>query len=102
MRRMKPDDRCAAILEAALAVAVREGYAGVSLAKVAEGAGVSAPLVLYHFADMDNLRRRLMVYAVQQECLPLIAQGMAVGDPMVRLASSELRERAVLWLSGRD
>ena len=43
------------IIEAAIAELAESGYAGTSLAKVAERAGISKGVVLYHFADKDEL-----------------------------------------------
>jgi AcrR family transcriptional regulator len=43
------------ILEAAIEVLKADGYAGLTLAKVAAGAGESKPLVAYHFGSKQGL-----------------------------------------------
>jgi len=45
-----------AILDAALEVTAKKGVSEVSLATVADGAGVSKALVVYHFGSMNALR----------------------------------------------
>ena len=47
----------AAIREAATALFAERGFAGTSVADVAEAAGVAKPSVLYHFSDKDTLWR---------------------------------------------
>ena len=56
----------AAILEAAEDLFSRIGYEGVSLAEVAELAGVSRGLPSYFFSDKQTLYRRVMERAVAQ------------------------------------
>ena len=56
-RRSKGDDSAArtALLEAAQAVMVEEGYAAVTTRRVAARAGVNNGLVYYYFGTMDEL-----------------------------------------------
>lgn len=46
-----------AIISAATALFAERGYAGVSIADIAEGAQATKPAVLYHFGDKDSLWR---------------------------------------------
>src|SRR3954468_20866982 len=43
------------ILEAAIEVLKSDGYAGLTIAKVAEAAGESKPLVVYHYGSKQGL-----------------------------------------------
>src|SRR4051794_41928945 len=43
------------ILDAAIEVLKSEGYAGLTIAKVAAGAGESKPLVAYHYGSKQGL-----------------------------------------------
>lgn len=83
---MVPDERRAAILAAARGEFSRRSYAAVSVADVAAAAGVSPPLVVFHFGSKQKL------YAeVVQQATDLIAQGLAAvpGEPSLqRLAAS--------------
>lgn len=47
--------RRAQIIEAAIDTIAKQGSAHVSLAKIAEQAGISTSLILYHFKDKDEL-----------------------------------------------
>lgn len=47
--------RKSAIIKSAAATFAAEGYAGASLARVAEGLGISKSAVLYHFSTKDQL-----------------------------------------------
>lgn len=44
-----------AILDATVAIMVEDGYAAVTSRRVAERAGLNAPLIHYHFGSMDDL-----------------------------------------------
>ncbi|WP_051025642.1 MULTISPECIES: TetR/AcrR family transcriptional regulator [Nocardia] len=54
-RPSKAKERIPEILEAAYAVVVRDGLAGVTFSKVAEAAGLQRTLVLHYFGSRDEL-----------------------------------------------
>ncbi len=87
------------ILAAALKLAEKVGYSQISREAVAKASGVSAPLVTYHMGTMPEFRRKIMREAVRTECLPVIAQGLALKDKHARKASEELRARALQSLA---
>lgn len=90
----------AAILEAALAVAVREGFNKIRQLNVAQEAGFSGPAVQHHFGTMAKMRKEVMRYAVKKECLPVIAQGLSMGDAQANKAGPDLKKRALQQLAG--
>lgn len=51
-------------IDATLALLTEHGYAGVSLSKIAERAGVSKPTVLYHFHDKAAVVRAAYGYVL--------------------------------------
>jgi TetR/AcrR family transcriptional regulator len=59
----KPSRSKDAILAAALKVFARDGFDGASLPRIAEGAGVAHPSILYHFQSKDNLWRQTVDHA---------------------------------------
>ena len=59
-RKLPEEERRAAILRAAYAVATREGLAGVTARAVAAEAGVSSGLVFFHFGEKDALLAALL------------------------------------------
>jgi len=94
-KRMKPTDRKAEILHAALQAAEASHYMHITREDIAARAGVSASAVSYHFENMDVLRVQLMRCAIRREFLPVIAQGCVAGDLYVLKAPEELRRRAI-------
>jgi TetR/AcrR family transcriptional regulator, fatty acid metabolism regulator protein len=49
------------IVECAIEVIAEEGFAQASLARIAQRAGVAKSVVLYHFADRDELVERVLM-----------------------------------------
>ena len=97
--RMKPADRKNAILDAAVATASKVGFANLRLAQVAQIAECSNALVVQHFATMVQLRRAVMRKAIKDRTLPIIAAGIAIGDPTAAKVPPELRKAALASLA---
>ena len=97
--KMHPADRIAQILDAALVVASKVGYARLTREDIAKRADVPASLISYHLGTMPALRRKIMREAIRTECLPVVAQGLAIRDRFALKAPAELRARAVASLS---
>lgn len=93
--KLEARERKAQILTAALDVCANVGYARVTRDQIAEQAKCAPTLVAYHFGTMPSLRRDIMREAVRVECLPVIAQGLALRDSHALKAPEELRRRAV-------
>src|SRR5262245_9976730 len=109
-RRLPPEQRRAQLAEAALAVAARQGYAGLSLDDVGERAGVTRNL-LYHYFP----RGRLDVFLAALERAGDELTGDFIVDPeqpvAERLAANTMRaiEHAegasdawLVWRHGRS
>ena len=97
--KMHPADRIAQILSAALVVASKVGYARLTREDIAKRADVPASLISYHLGTMPALRRKIMREAIRTECLPVVAQGLAIRDRFALKAPADLRARAVASLS---
>ncbi len=65
-KRMKHQERRAAILESAAEVFARTGYDGATTARLAEAAGVSEPVLYRHFPDKEQLYCATLEWAAQQ------------------------------------
>ncbi|MFO0559774.1 MAG: TetR/AcrR family transcriptional regulator [Polyangiales bacterium] len=65
-QRLSEDERKSAILEAAFSVAARERLDAVTTRRVAEVAGVSAGLVIFHFESKDKLLLALCEQVVDE------------------------------------
>lgn len=93
--KLQARERVAQILKAALDLSPTRGYNRVTRDEIAQRAGIPASLIAYHCGSMADLRRDIMREAVRAECLPVIAQGLALRDRHALKASEELRRRAL-------
>lgn len=68
MRSTDPDDATtrSRIRDEAIALFGRDGFAATSVRAIAEAAGVSAALVIHHFASKDGLRRACDEYVIAE------------------------------------
>jgi AcrR family transcriptional regulator len=97
--RRSTDGKKKKILEAAVHLAVDKGYQNIERAEIAGLARVSPGLVAYYFDDMERLKRTVLLYAIHNENLAIVAQGLAVNDELVKkYASIELCESAAAAL----
>lgn len=99
MSKLEARARAAQILAAALRLAEWFGYTNVTRDQVAARIGVAPSLIPHYMGTMASLRRKIMREAVRLECLPVIAQGLAVRDPHALAAPPELRQRAARHLA---
>ncbi len=99
-KRVHPTIRRDLLLDAAVTVARRDGFNSMTRNSIAEQAGVSPPLVSRYLGTMKQLKRDVMRSAVQRSILPIVAQGLALGDPHAMKAPFDLRERAARSIAG--
>jgi len=87
-RRLAPDERRAAILTAAREVFSRRPYADVSMAGIAQVAGVSAPLVAFYFGS-----KRALYLEVLRTAVTSIGAGLAAvpGPPSLERLRASVR-----------
>lgn len=97
--RMTPDARSAEILGAAVKLAKRVGFRKLTRDGVAKAAKVSTGLVSTHFGGIEKLRDEVMRVAVNDEILPIVADGIANGNRIARRAPASLRARALQSLA---
>lgn len=83
------------ILRAALLCARTEGVQWITRDQVAAAAQVAPGLVNYYFETMRDLKRAVFAAAVQEQVLPLIAQGLADGNQACKDAPEWLRKKAL-------
>lgn len=85
------------ILDTALKMLIRSGYASVNIKTVAAEAGCSTQPVMWHFGSMEGFRRELALYArsYAQERMETVPDGDAVsafermGEGYIRMAATE-------------
>ena len=90
--RTPPENARQAILDAALSVFARQGYAGTSIQDILEEIGVSKPALYYHFESKAGLFRALLDHAYD-ECFRLMQTAVAPlppGEDQLAAAASAL------------
>lgn len=95
MKRLKPEARKLSIFEAMLPLAETHGYEFVTRDMLGGALGITGNAVQYHFGTMCALREEFMGFAVRNEILSIIAQGVARGNEQALKAPADLRGRAV-------
>ena len=97
--RLAPKVRKQEILIAAVECTQHHGINGLRRDAVAERAGVANGLVTRYFNTMTQLKHAVVRYAVHNEILGIIAEGLALRDPEACKASEELKKKAVASLN---
>lgn len=98
--KLEARERIAQILGAALTLCTKQTtYSRITREEIARHANIPPTLITYHMGTMADLRRDIMREAVRQECLPVIAQGLAARDRHALKAPEELRARALQSLA---
>lgn len=99
-------DNREAILEAAVREIARKGVRGFRVEEVATDAGVSAPLLYYHFADRHGLIRAALAHAGERapsSALRLALSGTSAYEAIESVLVAEfdddpaVRDYAVVW-----
>lgn len=88
-----------AILKAAVRLALGQGFRNFSRDDVAAEAKTATGTVSYHYRDMSGLRRAVMQYAIDNEVLKIVAQGLAEGHSLASKAPDALKQRAARALA---
>ena len=83
--RRRSDVRREEILDATLAVVVRDGLAAARVGDVAQVLGVSSGLIFYHFGTKDALVADAFAYAVEQDLARLAGAVEGEREPVERL-----------------
>lgn len=99
-RRVEPRARKAEIVLAAIELARRHGYTGITRELIAERAGCSVRLINYYFTTIAELRGIVMAEAVKQVIVEIIAQGLALRDPQAIDVPQPVKMRAVAYIMG--
>lgn len=98
--RLKPQDRKAEILTAAIKVAGRPGgWSTLTRESVANEAGCAVGLVSRYFGTMACFKRAIMRAAVNDRDLSIIAQGLATRDVNAIKADADLKAQALATLA---
>lgn len=92
---MMREDRAAKVLGAACHLANKYDLSAVTRSRVAASAGVSDATVSNAFGGMDALLVAVMSEAVSRPLLKVLAQGLAMGDPIALAAPDDVKYAAL-------
>ena len=95
---MKPTERKAGILRAALELAKRRGFEGFTREAIAEAAGITPALVTHYFGPMPGIRDAVLIEAVELEVLEVIAHGILIRSDHTQSLGPRLRRRVVKYM----
>ena len=98
-RQTNPSFTKIELTRVALEVAERHGFLSFTLAQVAAAAGCGYGTVTLRFGTMAKLRRDIMRAAVKARCLPVIAVGLAIKNPIAAKAPDDLIKAALATLA---
>lgn len=87
-------DRHDQLLAVAVELAEREGLAHVTISQVAERAKVSRSLTHHYFKTAADLVEEVVKFAVVNERLAIIADGLFIRHPIAWQAAAAVRLRA--------
>lgn len=93
-QRLTPSDRTNDLLDTALQLAVDHGWRNLTHHAVAVAAHVSNGLVVARLGTKQEMLRAVMRRAVNRGVVPVVAEGLAVGDKHARRAGETLRAAA--------
>lgn len=96
---MKPHERRAEILDAAVRTASSMGFMRMTRDDIARTAGCTGGLVSARLGSMEKVRVEVMREAIRREVLSIVAEGIALRHRDALKAAPELRQRAVTSLS---
>lgn len=83
------------ILAVAVEFAESHGFANISRDSIAQAAGVGAGTVNFHYSTVADLRRAVLVDAIANRRLRIIAQGIIAGAYQADEVSPELKAEAL-------
>ena len=93
--RMKPTERRAEVLEAAVRAAAAHGWQRMTRDDIARVAGTSPGLVSARLGTMEQLRDLVMREAVKREVLEVVAEGVVMRHRHALKAPEDLQQRAL-------
>jgi TetR/AcrR family transcriptional regulator len=83
------------LIKAAMACFAQKGYAGCSIREICQAAGVTKPVLYYHFHSKEELYQELMLDIfshTKENYLRLATDRGSLRDGLIHFVSSELRD----------
>ena len=97
--RVNPSLRRDQLLQASVEISRKTGYDKITRDGIAQYADVSVGLVTRYFGTMKQLKRDVMRFAVNNDIVEIVAQGLADGNRHAKKASPELKKQAAIIIA---
>lgn len=97
--RLPTKERETLILNAGLKVAAKKGWVNLDPGEVAKAAGCSRSLILKIFSSTQLFRLAVLDAGIEQTCLRVIAQGLAVRNRKCLRLSDDIKAQAIASLN---
>lgn len=97
--RMAPAAREAQLLDVAVELARKNGFANLRMLHISKHAECSNATVVAYFGTMIKMKRAVMRAAIKRRVLPIVAEGVAMRDTVAMKAPTELQREALATLA---
>ncbi len=105
MTYLNKDQRREEILQAAMRVALKEGFSGMTVRRIAAEAGVAAGQVHHHFASIGELKSQAFIHLIRElldvEIVPATAGWREKLHAMLGSDENSLEPYIRLWREGQ-
>ena len=93
--RLDAEKRRKQMLDAATLLAVNSHYTTVTREAVASAVGCTEPLVTHYFGSMENLKRGILIRAIESENFTILQQAIINKDEALRYVARDILSAAV-------
>lgn len=93
-QRVDPNQRKQLILTTAVKICERVDYSKLTSSQIADKLKISRSLINRYFGSIGKLRREVLKYAIKNEVLPIVVQGLINKDRLAKNAPFALKEKA--------
>lgn len=97
--RMDPSARKEQILTTAINLALEKGYRQLTRRAIANRMQCASALINHYFDNIDNLRKIVLLTAIEKEILPIIAENFVVWGKETAELPQQLKEKVIRYLT---
>jgi len=97
--RMNPLARKEQILNTAINLSIETGYRHLTRRSVANRMQCASALINHYFDGIENLRRIVLVTAIEREIIPILAENFAAWGEETAELPKELKEKVIRYLT---
>ena len=74
-----------------LTLSLIKGYSNITIDDLAQETGISRQTIYNNFKTVDNLRFKILSYALAKQSIPIIIQAIGNNDPLVKNINKEIK-----------